>query len=112
MVGIPLQPDTIEAVADRVAAGDTNAAIRAALGLKRNSLAGIIHRLRRRGDPRVPPAGHGCIITEERQSDLLADAWADGAPDLAAAASRASLSLPVARLRWAEICDRLGRQAR
>lgn len=110
----PLDPRTIEDVAIRIGAGESNSAIGKALGLGRNSIAGIISRLRKAADPRVPPAGSRGVPTRSAAAErvALADAWAGGAGDMVEAAAIAGLTPGMAHRRWAEICATLGSQAR
>lgn len=110
----PLNPETVDAVAARVAAGESNSVIAQALGIGRNSIAGIISRLRQRGDPRIPPAGtRGAPVrTAAQERDVLAAAWAAGAGDMVEAAAIAGLTPGMAHRRWGEIVAALGAQAR
>jgi hypothetical protein len=109
----PLAPDVVDAVAARIAAGECNSVIAQALGLGRNSIAGIISRLRQRGDPRIPAAGTrgSAFRTVWQERDALADAWASGAESMTEAADLAGLAPSTAYRRWAEIVAALGPQA-
>lgn len=108
--------ETIDRICAMARAGQSRIRIGEALGLTRNQVAGILHRLRLAGDPRVPPAGRGVALRSEDLLDdrkaALADAWAEGAPIMADAARAAGIPLPVARDVWAAIKADLGWQAR
>ena len=102
----------IDQIAEHAAAGLGPGRTAELLGITRNVVAGVIFRLRKAGDPRVPAAGEGPIVTKVAQREALADAFADGAATLQEAAQTARLPLPIALMRWEEICRSLGRQAR
>lgn len=90
-------------------------AIGALLKVSRNAVIGRIARLRAAADPRVRPAGDNPATTraEQRRRDKLrlADAFADGAPTLQAAAITARMAIIRARELWDEVRHDLGWQA-
>jgi hypothetical protein len=111
----PLAPAIIDAIVEQVAQGRTFGQTGEALGLSRSQVAGVVHRQRQRGDPRLPVAGEGPIVSNaqlrRQHKAALAEAMADGAPTLTVAAYAARLALPRARDLWTEIRSELGRQA-
>jgi hypothetical protein len=111
-MGAPrLSEELIGTIADKIRDGLTMGAIAELVGMSRNAVTGLVWRYRKRGDERFPEAGPSIIKTAEQQRDALADAWADGARDMDAAATIAGVASRLAPIRWAEIVAALGPQA-
>ncbi len=101
--------------------GLTVNAIAAELGVSRNSVTGRIHRLRERGDPRLPAAGPAIMNARRRRktaaiappvtiADHVAEAMARGSSSFVSAAF--GLCTPTeAKAAWQTILDRYGWQA-
>ncbi|MEH3098841.1 GcrA family cell cycle regulator [Sphingomonas adhaesiva] len=101
--------------------GLTVNAIAAEMGLSRNAVTGRIHRLRERGDPRLPAAGPAIMDTRRRKksapiarpvtiADHVAEAMSRGASSFVSAAF--GVCTPAeAKAAWQTILDRYGWQA-
>lgn len=108
----PPSDEAVERIAQLLGRGASVTAIGEALEISRNAVSGIIFRFRRAGYPRFKPAGTSPVRSRKQRMGALADAWADGAPDLNAAAAAAGITAITARGLWSEICAGLGAQAR
>lgn len=107
----------INTMCEMLAQGRSGTAIARSLGTTRNAVRGLIARMEKAGDPRLPPErprnrGSQRQPNVRAEIDALAEHVANGALTIAAAGRAIGITQPRADQHWLTIRRELGPQAR